>query len=193
MMKRSIIASSILGVKWAVLHPVEEKTVTEYNIEASIKKNFEYYTYAIDLARKNNVGIAFENMPETAVAKRRFTSHADELIALVDAFNDPMVGACWDFGHGNFLYRDQRIALRSLGSRLKATHVSDNYGTADDHMFPFHGNIDWPSIMPVLTEIGYRGDFTYEAFGEFFNLPDHIKDSVAKVAYQIGMYCLSLS
>jgi len=26
MMRRSIIASGILGVKWAVIHPIEEKT-----------------------------------------------------------------------------------------------------------------------------------------------------------------------
>lgn len=193
MIERSIIASSILGVKWAVLHPVEEKALTEFDTEANIRANFECFDSIVELAKKNNVGVAFENMLERVTSKRRFCSHAGELAALVDAYNDPGVGACWDFGHGNLLYKDQRIALRTLGKRLKATHVADNYGLDDDHMFPFHGTIDWPSLMPILTEIGYEGDFTYEAHKEFDKLPDFIKDSVAKVAYEIGTYCLSLA
>lgn len=193
MMKRSIIASSILGVKWAVLHPVEERTETCFDTEYNIKKNFEFFGDVVDLAIKHNVGIAFENMLERVTSKRRFASHAGELSALIDAFNDPLVGACWDFGHGNLLYKDQGIALRTLGKRLKATHVQDNDGVEDNHMFPFHGTIDWPSVMPVLTEIGYEGDFTYETHKEFDKLPDCVKDSLAKAGYEIGMYCLSLA
>jgi L-ribulose-5-phosphate 3-epimerase len=192
MMERSIIASSILGVKWAVLHPIEEKILTEFDMDANIRANFKFFASAVELAKKNNVGVAFENMLEKVTTKRRFSSHAGELVALVDAYNDPGVGACWDFGHGNLLYKDQRVALRTLGKRLKATHVDDNYGLDDDHMFPFHGTVDWHSIMPVLREIGYEGDFTYEAHKEFYKLPEAIKDSLAKVAYEIGVYCLSL-
>jgi L-ribulose-5-phosphate 3-epimerase len=191
MMRRSIIASSILGVRWAILHPVEEKTTAVFDTEASIRKNFEQFAPVVELAKSKNVGVAFENMLERPSTKRRFSSHAGELAALIDAYNDPGVGACWDFGHGNFLYKDQRIALRILGKRLKATHVADNYGVEDEHMLPFHGSVDWLSIMPVLTEIGYEGDFTFEIHKEFDRLPDHVRDSLAVVAYNIGTYCLS--
>ncbi|MDF2661410.1 MAG: hypothetical protein K0Q94_4201 [Paenibacillus sp.] len=193
MMNRSIIASSILGVKWAVLHPLEEKEKTVFDTEASIKENVEQYSRIVELAIKHNVGIVFENMLERPTSKRRFCSHAGELAALVDAYNDPMVGACWDFGHGNFLYNDQRIALRMLDKRLKATHVDDNYGKEDEHMFPFHGSVDWHSVMPVLTEIGYEGDFTYEATKEFDKLPEPIKEQMARLGIEIGRYCLALA
>ncbi|TBL81167.1 sugar phosphate isomerase/epimerase family protein [Paenibacillus thalictri] len=193
MMRRSIIASSILGVKWAVLHPTEERTSTVFDTEASVKANMEFHGFAVELAMKHNVGIAFENMIEGPKSKRRFSSNAAELVALIDAFKDPGVGACWDFGHGNFLYKDQRIALRTLGHHLKATHMNDNCGTADDHLFPFHGTVDWHSVLPVLSEIGYSGDLTYEAHNEFSKLPEHLKDPVAKAGYEIGMYCLSLA
>src|SRR5699024_10452060 len=43
LMERSIIASSILGVKWAVLHPVEEKEKTAFDTEANIKANMEHH------------------------------------------------------------------------------------------------------------------------------------------------------
>nr|WP_275984135.1 sugar phosphate isomerase/epimerase family protein [Paenibacillus hamazuiensis] len=194
MMERSIIASSILGVKWAALHPIEaKKTEAAFDLEANIKANFEHFAPVVELAIKHNVGVAFENMIERASSKRRFCSHAGELAALVDAYNDRAVGACWDFGHGNFLYKDQRFALRTLGGRLKSTHVNDNYGQEDEHMFPFHGNVDWAAIMPVLTEIGYEGDFSFETHNEFDRLPESIKDTLAKTGYEIGMYCLSLA
>lgn len=192
MMRRSIIASSILGVKWAVMHPIEEKETALFDTEASIKANHEMHDWVVELAIKHNVGIAFENMIERPHLKRRFASHAGELAALIDDYQDPKVGACWDFGHGNFLYKDQTVALRTLGKRLKATHVNDNDGTDDYHMYPFHGTVDWHKVLPVLAEIGYEGDFTYEAHKEFIFLPDKLRDSVAKVGVEIGNYCLDI-
>ncbi|NLN64878.1 MAG: sugar phosphate isomerase/epimerase [Clostridiaceae bacterium] len=191
MMVRSIIASSMLGVKWAVLHPVELRISDFGNTEANIKKNIEFYHETVELAKKNNVGLAFENMTESK-KKHRFTGTAYELCELIDAFNDSGIGACWDFGHGNMLYKDQTIALKTLGKRLKATHINDNRGTADDHMFPFHGTVDWHSIMPVFKEIGYEGDFTYETHNESKGLSEPLKDSIAKIGYKIAEYCMTL-
>jgi L-ribulose-5-phosphate 3-epimerase len=191
MMRRSIIASSILGVKWAVLHPAPGKAGTEFDIDSSIKENLELHAQALELAKTYNVGIAFENMIERS--GRRFASPASDLVALIDACNDPGVGACWDFGHGNFTFKDQRDQLRTLGKRLKATHVDDNFGKEDEHMFPFHGSVDWHSLLPVLTEIGYEGDFTFEAHKEFDKLPEHLKDQFAKVGFELGQYCLSVA
>lgn len=193
MMRRSIVASSILGVKWAVVHPQEDRETTALDVDACIKDNVEHFSPIVELAVKHNVGIAFENMIERETSKRRFASHAAELVALIDVWGDSRVGACWDFGHANFLYKDQRPALRKIGKRLKATHVNDNYGKSDEHMFPFHGSVDWHSIMPVLVEIGYEGDFTYETHKEFIRLPEALKDPLAKIGYDIGRYCLTLA
>ncbi|TVY11425.1 sugar phosphate isomerase/epimerase family protein [Paenibacillus cremeus] len=192
MMQRSIVASSILGVQWAVVHPHEDRAKTALDFDACIKDNVEHFSPYVELAVKHNVGIAFENMIERPTSMRRFCSHATELAAMIDVWNEPKVGACWDFGHANFLYKDQRSALRTLGKRLKAMHVNDNYGSSDEHMFPFHGSVDWPTLLPVLAEIGYEGDFTYETHKEFNGLPEAIKDSLAKIGYDIAEYCLSL-
>lgn len=191
MMRRSMIASSILGVKWAVLHPMPAKD-NVLDVDESIQENMKMHHEAVEVALKHNVGVAYENMIEGPKTKRRFSSHADELVALIDAYNDDRIGACWDFGHGNFLYKDQRLALRTLGKRLKALHVNDNDGTGDYHMFPFHGTIDWYSVLPVLAEIGYEGDFTYETHREFGKLPEHLKDPLAKVGLEIGEHCLNI-
>ncbi|WP_186445587.1 sugar phosphate isomerase/epimerase family protein [Paenibacillus cremeus] len=190
MMRRSIIASSILGVKWAILHPAPGRDGEEFDLDACVKENLELHAPALELAKKHNVGIAFENMIEKST--RRFASRAADLVALIDACNDSGIGACWDFGHGNFIFKDQRDELRILGKRLKATHVNDNNGHEDGHMFPFHGTVNWQELLPVLAEIGYEGDFTFETHKEFTRLPDPLKDLVAQSGYAIGRYCLSL-
>lgn len=191
MMRRSMIASSILGVKWAVLHPTQARD-TEFDTKANVEENMKMHDEAVNLALKLGVGIAFENMIEGPRTKRRFSSHAGELVELIDAYNDSRIGACWDFGHGNYLYKDQSIALRTLGKRLKALHVNDNDGTGDYHMFPFHGTVDWHKVLPVLAEIGYEGDFTYETHGEFSKLPDSLRDQVAQAGVEIAKYCVSV-
>jgi sugar phosphate isomerase/epimerase len=190
MMRRSIIASSILGVKWAILHPAPGKEGEEFDTDAIVKENLQLHAEALELAKAHNVGIAFENMIEKST--RRFASRAADLVALIDACKDTGVGACWDFGHANFIFEDQREELRTLGKRLKATHVNDNNGSEDGHMFPFHGTVNWHEVLPVLAEIGYEGDFTYETHKEFTRLPEQVKDAVAKAGYDIGRYCLSL-
>jgi sugar phosphate isomerase/epimerase len=52
--------------------------------------------------------------------------------------------------------------------------------------------VNWHEVLPVLAEIGYEGDFTYETHKEFTRLPEQVKDVVAKAGYDIGRYCLSL-
>lgn len=193
MMRRSIIASSMLGVKWAVLHPVDSYREGKVDLKSSISKNMENFSWVIELANKHNVGIAFENMPWGYGKIPRFSNKASELVELIDEYNDSGIGICWDFGHGNMMTDDQLPELRTMGKRLKMTHVADNYGKGDDHMNPFHGNIDWHSIMPILTEIGYEGDFAFETHMETAHLPDCFRDEIANNTLRIGEYLLSLA
>ncbi len=120
------------------------------------------------------------------------TSVAHELASLIDDFGSPRVGACWDFGHANRVYADQTEAIRIIGKRLKATHVNDNVGDTDLHLLPFLGTIPWAKILPILTEIGYEGDFTYEITLNR-NMPEELKLDAAKFAFEVGNYLLSLA
>ena len=120
-------------------------------------------------------------------------SELEEQIALIDHFNDPSVGGTWDFGHAQLVYKDQVPALRKLGKRLKATHVQENDGSGDDHFIPFiRGNTPWEKLMPLLKEIGYEGDFTYEIHGFYSSIPDEMRLRAGKLAYEVGMYLMSL-
>ena len=146
-------------------------------------------------------GIAIENMADSYGGPKNphrrpggsYCSTHVELCELVDSFHVDNVGICWDFGHAALMGIDQREALRYMGKRLKATHVADNNGMKDDHILPFQGSLDWRSILPVLGEIGYEGDLTYEIHSSTSRLPDELVDPMAKMCHDVGRYLLSLA
>jgi sugar phosphate isomerase/epimerase len=188
--ERSIRISAMLGVKWAVMHPVQDFENGELDLENDLAYNHRIYDRYFELASSLGVGIAFENMADID-GKRRFGSTPDELNALVDSYNSRYVGACWDFGHGNRMFADQSKALARLGSRLKATHLDDNVGKDDLHTLPFFGNINWPDTVKTLRSINYDGDLTYE-INVFKRMPAELLMPSVKYAREIGEYLLKL-
>ncbi len=193
MTERCVRISGALGVKWAVVHPVELTGEGEICTAANIAYNHQIYEPVIKLASSLGVGIAFENMADSE-GHRRFGVTGEELAALVDSFADPYVGACWDFGHANRCFQNQEPQLRAVGHRLRATHVDDNMGLGKDdiHTLPYLGTVKWDKLMPVLTDIGYEGCFNYElAFAR--RMPAAMLDATVKYAHDLGRYLLSLA
>ena len=164
MLRRSIEASAMLGVKWAVYHPL---TFPELNFERmpSMEANRAFFDEFVELGIQHGVGAAFENQLPSLDRKfpTRFGSHYEELIALADSYHDPLVGICWDTGHANQMKFHQDRAIRALGSRLKALHINDNhYGHRDEHLLPYMGEVDWEAVTRALKEVGYTGTLNYE-------------------------------
>lgn len=156
--ERCLIASGILGAKWMVIHPFAPAGMKG---EAAIRFFCEYLKPLQALAHRHQVGIAVENM--ILRGEYRFCSHAGELAALVDAIDDPLVGCCWDAGHGHLSGESQDAAIAMLGSRVKALHIDDNFGHgADHHLLPYEGTIDWDAVLGALAKVGYRNDFAFE-------------------------------
>lgn len=191
---RSILASGMLGIQWTVTHPA---TVYESpDMQVSLQRNVEYYTPHVETAKKAGLGIALENDFEfhpKQPRQRIFCSSVYELRDLVDAFNSPNVGCCYDFGHANLVGAGfHRQNLNVLGKRLKAVHVQDNLGMLDDHMLPFCGNINWAEAMAGLADIGYEGELTYEIqeFGHHF--PNDLKHAVLDISVTVGNYLIAL-
>ena len=51
--------------------------------------------------------------------------------------------------------------IMKIGSKLKVTHIHDNYGT-DSHNQPFNGTINWNDVRNALKDISYNGELTSE-------------------------------
>ena len=190
--ERAIRISGMLGVKWAVVHPVMRSVSAVADFEDSIKYNHEIYDKYLELASSLGVGLAFENMADVD-GKRRFCATSNELVELIKDFNCPeYVGACWDFGHANRMVPDQTGMLKEIMPYLRATHVDDNLGKDDLHTLPYLGNINWEQVMTVLGQGGYDGAFNYEIkYTAAF--PEPLKHESAVFAYHVGQYLVSLA
>lgn len=90
------------------------------------------------------------------------------LVALIDDDLDaPHVGLCFDFGHAH-LSGDVVDALEGASGHVIATHLHDNRGVRDDHLWPFDGTIDWGASLMTLQKLGFEGAhvLTPAAIGE---------------------------
>lgn len=193
LIRRSIQASGMLGVKWAVTHPGTVYSAG-HNVLASLEANLNYYGKHLRTAEQAGIGIALENDFEYSGARRQriFASSVEELCELADLFDSPHIGVCYDFGHANLCGGFHRQNLITIGRRLKAVHVQDNHGQHDEHLMPFFGSIDWADAMAGLAQCGYEGELTYEIqeFGR--NLPNELKRSTIEQSIEIGSYLIEL-
>lgn len=172
--RKALLISSILGAKHAIVHPPILRE-NRYGSKSAENKEVavDLYSRLIPFLDEYGVKIAIENMfnhdPEKNCICPTVCSSSVEMADYVDTMNslcksgDRFV-ACLDVGHSN-LAGDKPVGdmVRTLGDRLKALHIHDNYGIFDDHTAPGFGNIDWEGFCKGLSDIGYDGDFVYEA------------------------------
>lgn len=93
-------------------------------------------------ARQRGVEILLENIPNGISTGQR-------LVQFLNATHLDL-GFCFDTGHAN-LMEGVGPAFEVMKDRIRSTHVHDNNGTADQHLFPLvaeGGTIDWRSLMP---------------------------------------------
>lgn len=89
-------------------------------------------------------------------------SSADALVYLVEeVLEETGAGICLDFGHAN-MDGDVVDAVETVSEHLIATHVHDNRGRTDDHLVPFEGSIDWPSVLTAVQKVGFDGTLLFE-------------------------------
>jgi sugar phosphate isomerase/epimerase len=59
------------------------------------------------------------------------------------------VGVCFDFGHAH-LSNEVVQAFEILKNHIRSTHVHDNAGDRDSHLWPGKGSIDWNQAMELM-------------------------------------------
>lgn len=191
--RRSILAAGMLGVKWVVVHPYSVCDDAWYSHSKSIEDNKRYLSEYAEILSKFNTSIAVENMVEEA-SKRRYSSSAEDLLELYEILSDDKFGICWDFGHGERSNCNTNASLRMIGDKLKTVHVHDYTlnKIGFDHTIPYLGKTDWNSIMPVMKEIGYTGDWNFECQNFTNNLPPELRETALKLAYETNVKMVSL-
>ncbi len=180
---RHLEAASLLGIPRVVFHAGKTADAAR-----RFERNRTFFMVLCESAARLNVEIALENTFKPDELTASLESH----IALIDALNTPLFGACWDTGHAHIARVDQRAGILALGRRLKALHVQDGDGISDVHTAPFYGAIDWEKVMRALADADYRGDLTFEAPGFVRPLPDVLKDGALRQLCDIGRHLSGL-
>ncbi|MEN6548629.1 MAG: sugar phosphate isomerase/epimerase family protein [Armatimonadia bacterium] len=89
------------------------------------------------------VALALENGMQGYLATN------DELLAFVAGYDHPAVGICYDSGHAHIM-EGAATVLEALSQYVVTVHLHDNDGTADQHLVPGHGTIDWRPVAEAL-------------------------------------------
>ena len=92
-------------------------------------------------ARQRGVEVLLENTPNELATAERLMMFLD-----VTHLN---VNVCFDVGHAH-MHGSVENEYRLLKPRIRSTHVHDNNGTDDSHLFPGKGSIDWLATMDLL-------------------------------------------
>ncbi len=190
----SIERASYLGIKKLIVHPCQHLI---YDIDGNPEKLFEYnmkfYTDLIPYCEEYGVNVALENMWQStgSIINHSTCSTPEEFIRYLDELNNSCFVACLDIGHAALVREDIAEFIKKLGKdRLKCLHVHDVDGTDDLHTLPYYGSINWDKVMGALKEIGYTGEFTYEADCFMTKLPKELMADAARFMCKVGKHLI---
>lgn len=137
--KRALEMAETVPFRFMVQHlGTSEEEYDERRLDAALSSLEELSLFA----RQRGVEILLENIPNGI-------SSGERLVHFLGATHLNL-GFCFDTGHAN-LMEGVDAAFDLMKDRIRSTHVHDNDGNTDTHLFPAvaeGGTIDWRKLMP---------------------------------------------
>lgn len=137
--KRAIEIAEIIPFRYLIQHVgTSGQEFDERRIESAFSSLEEISVFA----KQRGVQVLLENTPnELSTAERLNHLLAETHLNL---------GYCFDIGHAHMTGRmPEQFEL--MKERIRSTHIHDNNGQDDQHLFPGQGTIDWSRAMQLLT------------------------------------------
>jgi hexulose-6-phosphate isomerase len=160
---RSLEIAGVLGVGAVLLHP--GALTAEGTYEAAWKDLRDALRGLAPLAEKHRAAIAIENV------WNKFLLSPREASQFVDEVGSPWVGFYLDTANMMaYGYPEQWIL--GLGPRIKRVHFKDFKRREHQFVNLLDGDSDWPAIMKLLRQVGYRGPVIHEVGGDHQTLVD---------------------
>lgn len=139
--KRTLDIAEVIPFRYLIQHlGVSGQEFTERAVDAAFSSLEELSVFA----RQRGVEILLENIPNEL-------SSAERLLMFLETTHLDL-GICFDTGHAH-MNEGVETAYRLLQGRIRSTHVHDNNGKEDSHLFPLSGeggSVDWPRAMKAL-------------------------------------------
>ena len=89
----------------------------------------------------------------------------DRLKEIVSTAHFEDVGFCFDIGHAHF-GDGVRASFATMKDRIRSTHLHDNHGERDEHLWIGEGTIDWDEAMALLRSAPHVPALLLEITGE---------------------------
>lgn len=195
-LKKSVIATRIVGCDTMVMHGAMPHWKTEYDAAEFEAINRHVLESVLPTAEEYKVRIALENMPGVPFKSDELapvTSQPETIIRYIDMMDSPYLAACLDTGHANCAGIAPAHFARLLGKRLIALHMHDNFAHDDAHSLLHMGNINWTDFAAALKEVDYNGwlnlewgagrfpkEQIYEAESFAFKILKHFAEEIYK-------------
>src|SRR5579884_2352034 len=115
----------------------------EYD-ERRVDAGFDSLDELSNFARSRGVEVLLENIPNGMSSAERLNGFL--------AQTHLNLGFCFDVGHAH-MNEGIGAAYQLMGDRVRSTHLHDNNGREDQHLFPTCGNggtIDWAGTIELL-------------------------------------------
>ncbi|MGA3078250.1 MAG: sugar phosphate isomerase/epimerase family protein [Bryobacteraceae bacterium] len=168
--KRALEIAETIPFKYMVQHiGVSGEEFSERAVDAAFSALEQISLFA----RQRGVEVLLENIPNAL-------SSAERLMVFLELTRLDL-NFVFDVGHAN-LGEGVEAAFNVMKDRIRSTHIHDNDGKADQHLFPLlaeGGSIDWKKTMdllrtradqyPLLLELKEAPGFTLATAAELFD------------------------
>ncbi len=125
-------------------------------------------------AKPLGVTVLLENIPNELATPERLV----EFLHLT-RFED--VGICFDLGHAHVMSSIPE-AFATLQDRIMSTHVHDNHGDRDAHLWPGDGSIDWKATLALLRTAPHQPPLMMEINGDDKpNVEQRVSQAISKL------------
>ena len=154
--KRALEVAEKVPFQYLIQHlGVSGEEYDEFKLDAAFSALEEIMLFA----KQRGVEVLLENIPNCISSAERLI-HFNELTHLNLNF-------CFDTGHAHIM-EGVEATFNLMQSRIRSTHVHDNNGEDDVHLFPMlaeGGSIDWKRTMELLRGCGTQFPLLLELKG----------------------------
>lgn len=149
-LEKSIFYASQLDCRLWLFHPGSQTGVSHFYPEQDWQLNLDAVRTLLEIARKEGVEIAIENVPEPYPF---VIKNVQDFSRFYDELNDD-IGLVLDVAHANLNHQIQDF-IRQFPKKIVHIHVSDNDGIHDLHLGMGYGTINWESVAEEIKKVEY--------------------------------------
>ena len=136
--KRAIEIAELVPFRYLIQHlGVQGEEYNERKLDAAFSSLDEIRVFA----GQRGVEVLLENTPNELSTGERLNFFLGQ--------THLNLNYCFDIGHAH-MTGDLPAEFETMKSRIRSTHLHDNNGKEDSHLFPGKGTIDWRKAMRLL-------------------------------------------